>query len=37
MESYALEGGIKGWATAGEAFVKMIDEYDVSVWESETK
>jgi arsenical-resistance protein 2 len=37
MESYALEEGIKGWATAGEKYVKMIDEYDASVWESETK
>jgi arsenical-resistance protein 2 len=37
MKSYALEGGIKGWATAGEAFVKMMDEYDASAWTSEEK
>ena len=32
MESYILEGGIKGWATAGEEYVEMMDEYEVSVW-----
>jgi len=37
MESFALEGGIKGWATAGEAYVKMMTEYDASVWEAEAK
>ena len=37
MESFALEGGIKGWATAGEEYVKKMTEYDPSVWEAETK
>jgi len=32
MESCILEGGIKGWATAGDEYVRMIDEYDASVW-----
>jgi arsenical-resistance protein 2 len=37
MESYVLEEGIKGWATAGKKYVQMMDEYDASAWESETK
>ncbi len=37
MESYALAEGIKGWATAGEKYVNMMDEYDASVWESGAK
>lgn len=32
MESLTLEEGIKGWATAGEEYVKMMDEYDATVW-----
>jgi arsenical-resistance protein 2 len=32
MKSYALEGGIKGWVAAGEEYVKMMIEYDASVW-----
>jgi arsenical-resistance protein 2 len=37
MKSYALEGGIKGWVTAGEEFIRMMDEYDASAWASEEK
>lgn len=37
MESYALEDGIKGWANAGEEYVKMMVEYDASVWGREAK
>ncbi|KAK0749856.1 arsenate reductase [Schizothecium vesticola] len=33
MESLILEGGIKGWAKAGDRFVEMMDEYDEAVWE----
>jgi arsenical-resistance protein 2 len=33
MESGILEEGIKGWATAGDEYVKMMDGYDASVWE----
>lgn len=32
MESVILRGGIKGWATAGEEYVKWMDEYDESIW-----
>lgn len=32
MKSYALEGGIKAWATAGEQYVKAMVEYDATVW-----
>ncbi|KAI9892620.1 MAG: hypothetical protein M1814_001313 [Vezdaea aestivalis] len=32
MESRTLEGGIKGWATGGEEYVRMMDEYDAAVW-----
>ncbi|KAG4437226.1 hypothetical protein IFR05_007280 [Cadophora sp. M221] len=32
MESRTLEGGIKGWATAGEEYTKMMVEYNVAVW-----
>lgn len=37
MESYALEEGIKGWATGGEEYVNLMDEYDASVWSLESK
>ncbi|KAF4636487.1 hypothetical protein G7Y89_g1599 [Cudoniella acicularis] len=37
MESYALEEGIMGWATAGEEYVEMMDEYNASVWEGKSK
>ena len=32
MDSYALEEGIRGWATSGEEYVKMMDGYEASVW-----
>ncbi|KAI9801622.1 MAG: hypothetical protein M1825_003301 [Sarcosagium campestre] len=32
MESRLLEEGIKGWATGGEKYVRMMDEYDAAVW-----
>ncbi|KAM7187493.1 oxidoreductase [Naviculisporaceae sp. PSN 640] len=32
MTSLALEGGIKGWAGAGEEYVKWMDGYDAAVW-----
>ncbi|KAK6859364.1 oxidoreductase [Apiospora arundinis] len=32
MESVILRGGIKGWATASEEYVKWMDEYDESIW-----
>ena len=33
MESYVLEEGVKGWATAGEEYVKMMDGYVASAWQ----
>ena len=36
MESYILEGGIKGWARAGPEYVRMMDEYEVSVWREDS-
>jgi arsenical-resistance protein 2 len=32
MESRTLEEGIKGWATAGDEYVRMMDEYDAAAW-----
>jgi len=32
MKSYTLEEGIKGWAVAGEEYVKLMDEYCEAVW-----
>lgn len=32
MESLVLAEGIKGWATAGEAYTKSMDEYVASAW-----
>jgi arsenical-resistance protein 2 len=32
MESRTLEEGIKGWATGGDEYVRMMDEYDAAVW-----
>ncbi|EEU40605.1 uncharacterized protein NECHADRAFT_19682, partial [Fusarium vanettenii 77-13-4] len=32
MESVVLQGGIKGWATAGDKFVEWMDEYDPCFW-----
>jgi arsenical-resistance protein 2 len=33
MESFILEGGIKGWARGGEEFVKLMDGYEASTWQ----
>ncbi|KAK3681343.1 Rhodanese-like domain-containing protein [Podospora appendiculata] len=32
MESLALAEGVRGWASAGEKYVALIDEYDEAVW-----
>lgn len=32
LTSLVLEGGIKGWATAGAEYTALMDEYDASVW-----
>lgn len=32
MESVVLQGGIKGWATAGDEFIEWMDEYDPCFW-----
>lgn len=32
MESYTLGEGIKGWATGGDEYARMMDEYDDTVW-----
>ncbi|KAJ5929547.1 Rhodanese-like protein [Penicillium verhagenii] len=32
MESLVLEGGIKGWAAAGDEYTRLMDEYDASKW-----
>ncbi|KAF2802898.1 uncharacterized protein BDZ99DRAFT_503598 [Mytilinidion resinicola] len=32
MESRTLEEGINGWATGGDEYVRMMDEYDAPVW-----
>ncbi|KAH8649457.1 Rhodanese-like domain-containing protein [Tricladium varicosporioides] len=32
MESLVLEGGIRGWATAGEEYVKEMTGYNGEVW-----
>ncbi|KAK3327040.1 Rhodanese-like domain-containing protein [Cercophora scortea] len=32
MQSLALAGGVRGWATAGEKYVALMDEYDEAVW-----
>ncbi|PVH68964.1 hypothetical protein DL98DRAFT_440056 [Cadophora sp. DSE1049] len=32
IESRTLEEGIKGWATGGDKYVRMMDEYDAAVW-----
>jgi hypothetical protein len=37
MESCMLEEGIMGCATFGEEYVKMVVEYDASVWELKSK
>jgi len=32
MKSVILGGGITGWATAGEEFVKLMDGYVEDAW-----
>jgi arsenical-resistance protein 2 len=32
MQSLVLDGGIKGWATAGAEYTEWMDEYDAAVW-----
>ncbi|KAA8649370.1 putative arsenate reductase (Arc2) [Aspergillus tanneri] len=32
LKSLVLEGGIKGWATAGPEYTEFMDEYDASAW-----
>ncbi|CAG7941794.1 unnamed protein product [Penicillium nalgiovense] len=32
MKSLVLEGGIKGWATAGKDYTQLMDEYDELKW-----
>ena len=32
MASYTLEGGISGWARAGEEYVKLMDGYQEPAW-----
>ncbi|KAH7025291.1 arsenate reductase [Microdochium trichocladiopsis] len=33
MQSYALFEGVLGWATAGEEFTDLMEEYDEHVWQ----
>jgi hypothetical protein len=35
VSSLALAGGIKGWAEAGEQYVKMMDGYSAEPWTGE--
>ncbi|KAH7123879.1 Rhodanese-like domain-containing protein [Dendryphion nanum] len=32
IESYILEGGIKGWVAAGDEYIKAIDGYEADKW-----
>jgi hypothetical protein len=32
MQSLVLEGGIKGWATAGPKYTDFMDEYEAQAW-----
>jgi hypothetical protein len=32
MESFILEGGIKGWANGGKEFVDLMDGYEEGAW-----
>ncbi|KAK9371754.1 Rhodanese-like domain-containing protein [Lipomyces chichibuensis] len=32
LKSLVLEGGIKGWAAAGEEYTRLMDEYEESAW-----
>ncbi|KAK9371668.1 Rhodanese-like domain-containing protein [Lipomyces chichibuensis] len=34
LKSLVLEGGIKGWATAGEEYTQLMDEYVESAWKT---
>ncbi|KAK9342813.1 Rhodanese-like domain-containing protein [Lipomyces starkeyi] len=34
LKSLVLEGGIKGWATAGEEYTALMDEYEESYWKA---
>lgn len=36
MASYTLEGGIDGWARAGEEYVQLMDGYKEAAWWPET-
>ena len=37
VQSLILEGGIKGWATAGPVYTKMMQGYDEAVWKREAE
>lgn len=39
LKSLVLEGGIKGWVSAGPEYVELVDGYDENVWKGlqETK
>ncbi|KAK9349902.1 hypothetical protein V1523DRAFT_442939 [Lipomyces doorenjongii] len=32
LKSLVLQGGIKGWAAAGEEYTQLMDEYEESAW-----
>jgi arsenical-resistance protein 2 len=32
MKSFMLIGGIKGWASAGSEYTKLMDEYQENAW-----
>lgn len=34
MQSLVLEGGIKGWATAGPEYTALMVEYNADVWKN---
>lgn len=34
MQSLVLVDGIKGWSTAGEEYVQLMDEYQEKVWKN---
>lgn len=35
LQSYALEGGIKGWVKTGGKLLGLMDGYEESVWNKE--
>lgn len=37
MESIILEGGVTGWANAGEEYVRLMDGYQEEVWKGTRK